>query len=100
MIIGAHGAAFANVAFCKKNTKILEIKPKKHPNFFQHIFKNKELNFNLIEAEHFQDEKKRGDIFFNPKGFKKFLWFYITLINMLNNERLIKQYVITNYDVN
>ncbi len=73
VIIGAHGAAFANVAFCKKNTKILEIKPKKHPNFFQHIFKNKELNFNLIEAEHFQDEKKRGDIFFNPKGFKKFL---------------------------
>ena len=28
IIIGAHGAAFANLAFCKKNTKIIEIKPK------------------------------------------------------------------------
>ena len=33
------------LAFCKKNTKILEIKPKKHPNFFQHISRIKELDY-------------------------------------------------------
>ena len=73
IIIGAHGAGFANLAFCKKDTKIIEIKPKSHSNFFQHISRVKELNFNLIETEYFKDEKKRGDIFFNPKEFEKFL---------------------------
>ena len=73
IIIGAHGAGFANLAFCKKNTKIIEIKPKSHSNFFQHISRMKELNFNLIETEYFEDKKKRGDILFNPTGFKKFL---------------------------
>jgi len=31
-IIGAHGAAFTNLAFCKPNTNIIEIKPFTHPN--------------------------------------------------------------------
>ena len=74
IIIGAHGAAFANLAFCKKNTKIIEIKPKNHPNFVdRHISKIKELNFNLIETEYFEDAKKKGDILFDPIKFKKFL---------------------------
>ena len=60
--------------FCKKNTKIIEIKPKTHPNYVdQHISKINELNFNLIETDHFEDKEKKGDIFFNPIDFKKFL---------------------------
>tara|TARA_A100001011_G_C14257429_1_gene820700 strand:+ start:143 stop:1240 length:1098 start_codon:yes stop_codon:yes gene_type:complete len=74
IIIGAHGAAFANLAFCKKNTKIIEIKPKNHPNFVdQHISEIKELNFNLIETDYFEDKEKKGDIFFDPIDLKKIL---------------------------
>tara|TARA_Y100001935_G_scaffold18170_1_gene13337 strand:+ start:929 stop:2026 length:1098 start_codon:yes stop_codon:yes gene_type:complete len=74
MIIGAQGAAFANLAFCKKNTKILEIKPKKHPNFVdQHISKIKELDFNLIETDELKDKDEKGDIFLNTRDLKKFL---------------------------
>jgi capsular polysaccharide biosynthesis protein len=32
IIIGAHGAAFSNIIFCKSNTKIIEIIPANHPN--------------------------------------------------------------------
>ena len=31
-IIGAHGAAFSNIIFCKPGTKIIEIIPEDHPN--------------------------------------------------------------------
>ena len=73
IIIGAHGAGFANLAFCKKNTKILEIKPKKHPNFFQHISKIKKLDFNLIEAHEVKNKDESGDIFLNTADLKNFL---------------------------
>ncbi len=74
MIIGAQGAAFANLAFCKKNTKILEIKPKKHPNFVdQHISKIKELDFNLIETDELKNKEEKGDIFLNTRDLKNFL---------------------------
>ena len=32
IIIGAHGAAFTNIIYCKPNTKIIEIIPISHPN--------------------------------------------------------------------
>jgi capsular polysaccharide biosynthesis protein len=32
IIVGAHGAAFANIMFCKPKTKIIEIIPISHPN--------------------------------------------------------------------
>ena len=74
IIIGAQGAAFANLAFCKKNTKILEIKPKSHPNFVdQRISKIKELNFNLIETDELEIKDERGDIFLDTEDLKKFL---------------------------
>jgi len=73
VVIGAHGAAFANLAFCKKNTKILEIKPKKHPNFFQHISRIKELDFNLIEIDDLKNKDEKGDIFLNITDLKNFL---------------------------
>lgn len=31
MIVGGHGSAFANLAFCKANTKLVEIRQKDHP---------------------------------------------------------------------
>ena len=74
IIIGAHGAAFANLAFCKKDTKIIEIKPKKHPNFVdQHISKIKELDFNLIETDELRNKDRNGDIFLDTVNLKKFL---------------------------
>ena len=32
LVIGAHGAAFANIIFCKPRTKVIEIIPSNHPN--------------------------------------------------------------------
>ena len=32
VVIGAHGAAFSNIIFCKPGTKIIEIIPADHPN--------------------------------------------------------------------
>ena len=32
IVIGAHGAAFTNLIFCKENTKVLDIIPQNHPN--------------------------------------------------------------------
>ena len=32
IVIGAHGAALANITFCKPNTKVIEIIPSDHPN--------------------------------------------------------------------
>ena len=32
VVIGAHGAAFSNIIFCKSGTKIIEIIPADHPN--------------------------------------------------------------------
>ena len=55
-------------------TKILEIKPKNHPNFVdQHISKIKELDFNLIETDELKDKDEKGDIFLNTRDLKKFL---------------------------
>lgn len=74
IIIGAHGAAFANLAFCKENTKVIEIKPKKNPNLVdQHISKIKKLNFNLIETEELKNIDEKGDIFLDTKNLKTFL---------------------------
>jgi len=65
IIIGAHGAAFANIIFCSPNTKIVEIKPKNHPNYFyRKISEINNLNYKLIETDVVPDNKKRlGDIY-------------------------------------
>ena len=53
-IIGLHGAGFANLVFCKKNTFVLEIKPKKAGNIIKKLsidnnLKYSSINLNPIE---------------------------------------------------
>jgi len=62
VIFGAHGAAFANLVFCKKGTRVIEIKPEYHPNkISKKIAEIKELNFSLIETAEIKN-KQMGDI--------------------------------------
>ncbi len=65
IIIGAHGAAFTNLIFCKPNTKVFDIIPKNHPNTVdESIAKFKNLDFKFIKTEELSVEKKvNGDIF-------------------------------------
>ena len=74
-IVGAHGAAFANLVFCKKDTKIVEIKPTNRPNLVSKtISKTQNLNFNLIETDVLPENKKRdGDIILNKNLLDKYL---------------------------
>ena len=75
MIIGAHGAAFANLIFCKPNTKVLDIIPEYHPNTVDAtIGKFKNLNFEFVRTKKLSDEKKlAGDIFLPIDEIEKFL---------------------------
>ena len=65
IIIGAHGAAFTNLIFCKEDTKVLDIIPENHPNTVDEtIAKIKNLNFRFIKTKELtQKEKVNGDIF-------------------------------------
>ena len=74
-IIGAHGAAFANLAFCKPGTQIIEIIPENHPNTVdQTISSYKMLDFNFIRTKKLGDyEKEGGDILLPIKEIEKFL---------------------------
>ena len=65
IVIGAHGAAFTNLIFCKENTKVLDIIPENHPNTVDEtIAKVKNLNFKFIRTKELtENEKVNGDIF-------------------------------------
>ena len=65
IVIGAHGAAFTNLIFCKENTKVLDIIPENHPNTVDEtIAKVKNLNFKFIRTKVLAEkEKVNGDIF-------------------------------------
>lgn len=76
IIIGAHGAAFANLIFCKKNTKVIEFFPKNHPNFVnKKICKMKSLKYKFLESDYFRPQINNddGDIFVNLKKLKKLI---------------------------
>ena len=63
IIVGPHGAGFANLVFCKKNTKIIELKPKNHPNkVYERISSINKLNYKIIKLKHIKNNKK-GDMF-------------------------------------
>ena len=64
-IIGAHGAAFTNLVFCKPDTNIIEIRPISHPNNqYKRISQINNLNYRLLQTkELYENEKKLGDIY-------------------------------------
>jgi len=51
IIIGLHGAGFSNLIFCKKNTKVIEIKPKKAQNIYKNISKKIGLKYKSISIQ-------------------------------------------------
>jgi len=62
IIIGPHGAAFANLIFCKPDTKVFEFKPFGHPTVVnKRISQINNLNYQLIESSDYKSNK--GDIF-------------------------------------
>lgn len=77
IIIGAHGAAFANLIFCKKNTKIVEFIPKKHPNLVnKKISKLKDLKYTLIRSKYVSKKNHlNGDIYVDLKKLKRIINF-------------------------
>ena len=74
-IIGAHGAAFANLIFCKPKTKVIDIIPENHPNSVdQKIGKYKLLDFQYVKTKALsENEKKNGDIYLPLETIKKLL---------------------------
>ena len=65
IIIGAHGAAFTNLAICKPHTNVIEIKPYEHPNNVnKRISEINNLNYRLIETKKIdKNHQKFGDIY-------------------------------------
>ena len=65
VIVGAHGAAFANLVFCKPKTKVIEIRPCIHPNtVYESISYINDLNYQLIQTKKIDENQKRlGDIY-------------------------------------
>ena len=72
IIMGPHGAAFANLVFCKPQTKVIEIKPINHQFLGNKIISEiNDLNYKLIEAPDFKNEK--GDILIDLNMLKKII---------------------------
>ena len=61
------------MVFCKKNTKVVEIKPKNHPNkVYERICNINKLKYNLIKLRHVRTNKK-GDMFLKKEILNKYL---------------------------
>jgi hypothetical protein len=69
VIVGAHGAAFANLVFCSPKTKVIEIKPSIHPNYVSRtISKINDLEIKILEMPSIKkDNNNKGDIFLDIK---------------------------------
>ncbi|MBD1164200.1 glycosyltransferase family 61 protein [Pelagibacterales bacterium SAG-MED13] len=55
IVIGAHGAAFTNIIFCRPGTKIIEIIPRDHPN------KKCERISNILKLKYFRIITKKDN---------------------------------------
>ena len=63
----------ANLIFCKRKTKVVEIKHFGHPNnVYNRISKFNKLNHRLIRLKKIKKEKK-GDMFLDVKKLKNYL---------------------------
>jgi len=74
-IIGLHGAGFANLVFCKKNTNILEIKPKKAGNIIKNLSADTNLRYSSIDLNPLDNPIARqfGSLYLPLKTLKLFL---------------------------
>jgi hypothetical protein len=74
-IVGLHGAGFANLVFCKKNTNILEIKPKKAGNVIQNLSRDNNLRYSSISLKPLDKPIARqfGVLYLPLKRLKMFL---------------------------
>ena len=74
-IIGLHGAGFANLVFCKKNTNILEIKPKKAGNIIKNLSIDVNLRYSSIDLNPLDNPIARqfGSLYLPLKKLKFFL---------------------------
>ena len=63
-VIGAHGAGLANLSFCKKGTKIIEIRPKNYSNpLYSKLSEINNLDYRLISTDIAETEDySNGDI--------------------------------------
>ena len=75
IIIGAHGAAFANLIFCKPKTKILEVIPEDHPNSVNRTISDfKDLNYITIKTKKLLDNQKiNGDMILSLNEIEKLI---------------------------
>ena len=72
-IVGPHGAGFANLIFCKKNTKVLEIKPHNHPNkVYQRISNINNINYKLLKLKKIKNHMY-GDMILKVKELEKYI---------------------------
>jgi hypothetical protein len=63
IIVGAHGAAFANLAFCNPGTQIIEIKPIHHPNYVSKTIGTiNDLKVKILETPKFKNYNINLDI--------------------------------------
>ena len=71
-VIGPHGAGMANLIFCQKRTKVLEIKNIGHPNkVYQKISKFNKLKHQFIMLKKLKNRKK-GDMYLSIKKLENF----------------------------
>tara|TARA_Y100001935_G_C16979988_1_gene348294 strand:- start:135 stop:350 length:216 start_codon:yes stop_codon:yes gene_type:complete len=71
--VGPHGAGFTNLVFCKRKTKVVEIKPKNHPNkVYERISKINNLSYKKI-ALPLQKNKIEGDMILKINKLSKFI---------------------------
>ena len=74
IVIGAHGAGFANVSFCEKGTDVIEIFPENHKNkMTNQISKFLNLNYKRVETSGLPNFDNEGDIYLDLNTLKKIL---------------------------
>jgi capsular polysaccharide biosynthesis protein len=72
-IISAHGAALANLVFCKQKTKIIEIKPETQPgDYFKIISEINKLKYLCLKNK-VQKNNLKGDMIVSLSDLQKLI---------------------------